>query len=80
MCQLGKCIVDDRVPINQCPLEDLSIINKQVFPDSLPKEEMTCQETFDFFSLTTFAPSFTCGNVNFKNKCCRFCKSKLYLC
>ena len=76
MCLDGECVRNLQAPIDVCPFGDDVVVNIQVLTDPLPKNQMTCEETLNYFSgLGRFSISY-CTDPNFQSTCCKTCQSK----
>ena len=77
MCVQGECTSSNLVKNDPtCPWGDEIIVNKQVIALDFGKPQMTCQQVFDYISITLKEfPVKYCSDNSFKTACCNFCKS-----
>lgn len=74
----GKCKTSPQIPESSCPFGDDVVVNNHlVMYSNLPKAQMTCEEAFNFISVSfnQFPVSY-CADARFKAACCSTCQSK----
>lgn len=76
MCVQGVCTSSSKAPISSCPFGNDVVINHLTIYASLPKPQMSCEDTFEFISTTLNQfPVTYCTYPQFKAACCSTCKS-----
>ncbi|RNA14579.1 flocculation FLO11-like, partial [Brachionus plicatilis] len=74
MCSNGVCEQNLQAPLDNCVFGDDVVVNLQVIPDPLPKNQLTCQETLDYLSSIGRFPYAYCNDPNFSKTCCQTCR------
>lgn len=75
MCSNGECVQNLQAPLDHCVFGDDVVVNLQVIPDPLPKNQLTCEETLNYLSSIGRFPYIYCNDPNFSKTCCQTCQS-----